>query len=359
MDVDADAPPPKRRGSTVATQSIANLTLNDRRHSIDVGRWSTFRGDRRAGEPNAGPGAGPSSANAGGPPSSLETFAWPKSDSNSAMHQTQHHQHQPAGIPPNFPTDHHMMPQLSMADRRMSMPESTTARILRSRSRPPSRSTGQVEQQSASTSSGQEEVVTATSPTLKAAREAGGTPYSRSPELRVSHKLAERKRRKEMKDLFDELRDQLPADRGMKASKWEILSKGAHKSAISMRSSLANCRRVHAFPAIDFVGQLKQSNQDMAREIEMLRHELDVMRGGGQSMAYPPGAHVVYHAPPPPTAAPAPAYTAPPPHHPASQPASRPASSQNHHHPFPTQPGAVMSMNGSARGAPAEGQQAS
>lgn len=50
----------------------------------------------------------------------------------------------------------------------------------------------------------------------------------------MSHKLAERKRRKEMKDLFDELRDQLPADRGMKASKWEILSKGAlgHVSSI-------------------------------------------------------------------------------------------------------------------------------
>ena len=29
-----------------------------------------------------------------------------------------------------------------------------------------------------------------------------------------------------MKELFDELRDQLPEDRGMKASKWEILSKG-------------------------------------------------------------------------------------------------------------------------------------
>lgn len=58
------------------------------------------------------------------------------------------------------------------------------------------------------------------------------SPYSRTPELRESHKLAERRRRKEMKELFDDLLNVLPIDKGIKTSKWEILSKGKPNTSV-------------------------------------------------------------------------------------------------------------------------------
>jgi len=258
--------------------------------------------------------------------SSSMAFAWPAHAHspeqagaiNSGMQNEAYDSNMPAhlrSLDPNNPHPHlSMMSSIAFQnDRRSSLPDTLSSgepstgpsRGLRSRSRPPSRQLRGTDQTNASgPSSGDntEEPSSAPSPGVQkgSQRESGVTPYSRSPELRVSHKLAERKRRKEMKDLFDDLRDQLPADRGMKASKWEILSK-----------------------AIDFVVQLKQSHQDMAREIDMLRHELDGVRGGVP--AFGPGGPphpVVYGQPPLVSQQYAPG-TMP---HP---PLSRPSSSQN------------------------------
>ncbi|KAI7875206.1 hypothetical protein K492DRAFT_211064 [Lichtheimia hyalospora FSU 10163] len=75
--------------------------------------------------------------------------------------------------------------------------------------------------------------------------------YSRSPELRISHKLAERKRRKEMNDLFDELRDILPVEKGLKTSKWEILSK-----------------------ALEYIATLRERETQWTQEKDQLHREL-------------------------------------------------------------------------------------
>ncbi|KAH6627946.1 hypothetical protein F5144DRAFT_289074 [Chaetomium tenue] len=101
----------------------------------------------------------------------------------------------------------------------------------------------------------------------EAAAHAGAQPYSRTPELRVSHKLAERKRRTEMKELFDQLRDLMPQERGSKASKWEILTKAI---AEHQRQS-------------DLIRQLQSINATQQTEIDLLRRDLERMHGAPQS----------------------------------------------------------------------------
>ncbi|KAG6332600.1 hypothetical protein ID866_6491 [Astraeus odoratus] len=349
--IDVEGRAPKRRGSAVETHRISQLSIYDnRRHSIHAGAMISGPGmtggpvtngtqwwlhERRDSLPAILPNgsSGYAAAFAGDQPhgrssapttsGSMATFAWPATQQPDGQQDPNIQSHARPFEPQTLPMP--IMPPMTFPpDRRMSVPENAASAIgptrnVRSRSRPPSRQLREATQGAtpqAGTAVSAEESSTAQPPstsTLKPPKEPGSTPYSRSPELRISHKLAERKRRKEMKDLFDELRDQLPADRGMKASKWEILSK-----------------------AIDFVSNLKQSHQEMVREIEMLRHELDNLRQGippfgpggpPHPIVYSQGPVPGPYPPPPPGPLSHPPPHAPPPGHQQSQ--ARPSSSDN------------------------------
>ena len=96
--------------------------------------------------------------------------------------------------------------------------------------------------------------------------------YSRTPELRVSHKLAERKRRSEMKDLFEDLNKAVPANGGTKASKWEILTKG--KPMLFLRLSEDS----NTYKAIDYIRMIQQQERQLHTEVQRLQRDSDYGR---------------------------------------------------------------------------------
>ncbi|KAL1305704.1 hypothetical protein AAFC00_007294 [Neodothiora populina] len=154
--------------------------------------------------------------------------------------------------------------------------------------------------------------------------------YSRTPELRVSHKLAERKRRSEMKDLFEELNRAVPANGGAKASKWEILTKAIEyirTNQMQERNLHGEMTRLRA--DADFARESLKENDSLRTEIQVMHERLRRLDPAGQhiygqytsrlaqqqTQQQSNGAHPAPYALPPMNSAPPPPQHQQPPQH--------------------------------------------
>jgi hypothetical protein len=100
----------------------------------------------------------------------------------------------------------------------------------------------------------------------------GSGNYSRTPELRVSHKMAERKRRSEMKSLFDELNNILPNSPGSKSSKWEILTK------CMLWPGSPSAYLTNPLTAIEYIKNLGRAHEAARAENARLRPDAEFCR---------------------------------------------------------------------------------
>ncbi|KAI4115520.1 MAG: hypothetical protein LQ338_007847 [Usnochroma carphineum] len=128
------------------------------------------------------------------------------------------------------------------------------------------------------------------------------SPYSRTPALRASHKMAERKRRTEMKYLFDSLRAQIPASHGSKSSKWEILSKASEYIKTLENNCKANQQAQGQLgQVVQDLDATRRENESLRAENQRLFHEMNAYRDARHAnmvqQPMPPQHYAPAHAP--------------------------------------------------------------